>query len=74
MPMSSVTVLYKRRQQQAVVRGQWLLTKIFFLPQFVIFKAWRKRSVGSTAKSPEFITPALKRERCCYVKEDGEVG
>lgn len=28
MRMSSVTVLYKRRQQRAIVCGQWLLTKI----------------------------------------------
>jgi len=39
----------------------------------MLFKAWRKRSVGSTAKCPAFVTPALKREHCGDVREDGEI-
>lgn len=38
----------------------------------VIFKARRKRSIGSTAKFPVYCS-ALKWECCCSVKENGEI-
>lgn len=70
--ISSVTVLYKCRQQQATVCGQWLFTEIVLSAVVVIFKARRKRSIGSTAKFPVYCS-ALKWECCCSVKENGEI-